>query len=290
MGGQEMRFCPLFSGSSGNSIYVGSDDTHLLVDIGASNKQTEAVLNHIDLTGRDINGILITHEHVDHIGGLGVFSRKYKVPLYLTQGTAEAMQSGRYRTCVGDIDSSLINIIRPDEEFMIGDICVNPMRISHDAADPVGYRFRCGDKTAAVCTDLGTYTDYTVKCLEGMDVMLIEANHDVRMLETGPYPYPLKRRILSDTGHLCNESSGKLISSILHDRVKKIFLGHLSLENNDKDLAYEAVRAEITMSDNPYRPNDFDIGIARRGLYRKEKDEFGNLKPVNEEPVVCIEF
>ena len=258
-----MRMCPLASGSSGNCIYIGSSNTHLLVDIGVSGKKAEAGLNSIGLTGKDINGILITHEHSDHIQGLGVFSRKYGIPMYATWATIEAIGTVK---SLGNIDSTLFKIVRPDEVFQVGDITVNPMRISHDAADPVAYRFRKGDKNLAVCTDLGCYTDYTSKCLSGMDVLLLEANHDIRMLENGSYPYPLKMRILGEKGHLSNEASGKLLSSVLHDNVRKIYLGHLSLENNYPDLAFESVRMEITMGDNPYHASDFDISVAKRDV------------------------
>ena len=258
-----MRMCPLASGSSGNCIYIGSSDTHLLVDIGISGKKAESALNSIGLTGRDISGILITHEHSDHIQGLGVFSRKYGIPMYGTWATIEAISSIK---SLGKIDPSLFKIVRADEVFTLGDITVNPMHISHDAADPVAYRFTNGSKNMAVCTDLGCYDDYTVDCLMGMDAMLLEANHDIRMLEQGPYPYPLKRRILGELGHLSNEASGKLLASVLNDTIKKIFLGHLSLENNYPDLAFESVRMEITMGDNPYRASDFDISVAKRDV------------------------
>ncbi len=258
-----MRMCPLASGSSGNCIYIGSSDTHLLVDIGISGKKAESALNSIGLTGRDISGILITHEHSDHIQGLGVFSRKYGIPMYGTWATIEAISSIK---SLGKIDPSLFKIVRADEVFTLGDITVNPMHISHDAADPVAYRFSNGSKNMAVCTDLGCYDDYTVDCLMGMDAMLLEANHDIRMLEQGPYPYPLKRRILGELGHLSNEASGKLLASVLNDTIRKIFLGHLSLENNYPDLAFESVRMEITMGDNPYRASDFDISVAKRDV------------------------
>ncbi len=258
-----MRMCPLASGSSGNCIYIGSSDTHLLVDIGISGKKVESALNTIGLTGRDINGILITHEHSDHIQGLGVFARKYGIPMYATWGTIEAI--GNVKS-LGNIDSSLFKIVRADEIFNVGDITVNPMHISHDAADPVAYRVLSDGKNMAVCTDLGCYTDYTIDCLTGMDAIVLEANHDIRMLEQGPYPYPLKRRILGELGHLSNEASGRLLASVLNDTIRKIFLGHLSLENNYPDLAFESVRMEITMGDNPYRASDFDISVAKRDV------------------------
>ena len=146
----------------------------------------------------------------------------------------------------------------------IKDISVNPMRISHDASEPVAYRFGYGTQKIAVCTDLGMFNDYTVECLKGMDVLLIEANHDVNMLQVGPYPYYLKQRILGDRGHLSNENSGRLLNRILHDKLQTIVLGHLSKENNLPELAYEAVRMEITLGDNPYKAEDFDLQVAKR--------------------------
>ena len=254
-----MRFCSIASGSSGNCIYVGSDVTHLLVDVGISGKKTEEGLNSLGIRPDELDGILVTHEHADHINGLGVISRKYGIPIYATRGTIEAI---RNTSNIGNIDDSLFNEVRSDTKFVLKDITVNPMRISHDAAEPVGYRFSYGRKRLAICTDLGVYNDYTVECLRGMDALLIEANHDVNMLTCGPYPYPLKQRILGDRGHLSNEASGRLLCEILHDKLQTIVLGHLSKENNLPELAYEAVRLEISMGDNPYKGNDFPIYVA----------------------------
>jgi phosphoribosyl 1,2-cyclic phosphodiesterase len=165
---------------------------------------------------------------------------------------------------LGRIDNSLFHEIEEDRKFTIKDLVINPMRISHDAAQPVGYRISYGEKKVAICTDLGTYNDYTVECLKGMDALLLEANHDVNMLQVGPYPYYLKQRILGDRGHLSNENSGRLLCRVLHDNLKTVFLGHLSKENNLPELAYESVRMEIAMGKTPYKPGDFDIRVARR--------------------------
>jgi len=256
-----MQLYSIASGSSGNCIYVGSDTTHLLVDTGISMKRTEEGLNEVDISLRDMDGILITHEHSDHICGLGVISRKYHIPIYATERTIAAIKSS---SSLGNVDEELFQVIRADESFVIKDIKCNPMHTSHDAADPVAYRFKSGNKQIAIATDLGTYNDYTVECLKGMDAVLIESNHDVHMLQVGPYPYPLKRRILGDRGHLSNELSGQLLSSILHDNLQAVMLGHLSKENNLPELAYETVRLEINMADNPYKADDFDIQVARR--------------------------
>lgn len=256
-----MRLCSIASGSSGNCIYVGSEATHLLVDVGVSGKRAECGLNSIGLTGRDLDGILITHEHADHISGLGVMVRKYGIPVYATKGTIEAL---RQLGGLGRLELSLFHEIREDEKFTLKDLTVNPMKISHDAAQPVAYRIAYGDKKVGICTDLGVYNDYTVECLKGMDALLLEANHDVKMLQVGPYPYYLKQRILGDRGHLSNENSGRLLSRVLHDHLQCIVLGHLSKENNLPELAYEAVRMEITMGNNPYNANDFRLMVAAR--------------------------
>ncbi len=256
-----MKLYSIASGSSGNCIYVGSEAAHLLVDVGISGKKTEKGLKELDLTGRDIDGILITHEHADHIQGLGVIARKYEIPIYATAGTIEAMKN-----CagLGNVDHGLYHEVKEDQKFIIKDLTVNPMRISHDAAQPVAYRIAYGSKRVAVCTDLGVYNDYTVECLKGMDALLLESNHDVNMLQVGPYPYYLKQRILGDRGHLSNENTGKLLCRILHDKMKAVLLGHLSKENNLPELAYESVRMEINMGDTPYKAGDFDIRVARR--------------------------
>ena len=256
-----MRFCSIASGSSGNCIYVGSEATHLLVDVGISGKRTESGLNSLGITARDLDGILITHEHADHISGLGVIARKYGIPIYATPGTIEAIQKSG---SVGKIDSSLFREVKEDVKLTIKDLAVNPMRISHDAAQPVAYRISYGSKKVGICTDLGVYNDYTVECLKGMDAVLIEANHDVNMLQVGPYPYYLKQRILGDRGHLSNENSGRLLSRILHDKLENIILGHLSKENNLPELAYEACRIVITLVDNAYNAYVFSIQVANR--------------------------
>lgn len=256
-----MRLCSIASGSSGNCIYVGSEATHLLVDVGISGKKTEAGLNGLELTGHDIDGILVTHEHSDHIAGLGVLSRKYEIPIFATRGTIQAILKNGGKNAP---EPPLFHEIEADGRLVIKDLTVSPMRVSHDAAEPVAYRIGYGTKRVAVCTDLGVYNDYTVECLRGMDALLLEANHDVNMLQVGPYPYYLKQRILGDRGHLSNENSGRLLSRILHDNLKAVVLGHLSKENNIPELAYESVRMEITLGDCPYKAEDFPIFVARR--------------------------
>lgn len=171
-----MRLCSIASGSSGNCVYVGSDTTHLLMDVGISGKRTEAGLAELGLTMKDIDAICITHEHADHISGLGVLARKYGVPIYATRGTVEAI---RKTSSLGQIDESLFRVIVPDERCIIKDIALYPVRTSHDAADPVAYRIDHDGRRIGLITDLGCYNDYTVECLRNLDLLYLEDRKSV---------------------------------------------------------------------------------------------------------------
>lgn len=256
-----MRMCSIASGSSGNCIYVGSDNTHLLIDTGISKKKIDEGLAELGLTGDDISGILITHEHSDHIQGLGVFCRKYEVPVYATKGTLIGIQN--YKS-LGKMPEGLYREIRKNESFEIGDLLVKPFEISHDANEPSGFRIEKEDKSVAVATDLGKFDDYTIENLKNLNGIVLEANHDVHMLEVGPYPYYLKQRVLGNHGHLSNELSGRLLCNILHDKLKFIMLGHLSKENNFPELAYETVKLEVTMGDTPFNGEEIPLMVAKR--------------------------
>ena len=256
-----MELFSIASGSSGNCICVGNDRSHVMIDAGVSGKRIEEGMNTYDYTTSDMDGILITHEHSDHIMGLGVIARKYGLPIYATKGTVDAILTS---SSVGRIDTDLFHVIEAGVEFAVGDLTIMPMSISHDAADPVAYLLTDGTRRIGVVTDLGVYNEEIIRQMQGLDAVLLEANHDINMLQVGSYPYPLKQRILGEKGHLSNEASGQLLGRILHDNMKHILLGHLSKENNYAQLAYETVRLEISLGDNPYRGNDFPIEVARR--------------------------
>lgn len=258
-----MELCSIASGSSGNCVCVGSDSCHLLIDAGISGKRIEEGLHQLDLKCEEIKGILVTHEHIDHIAGLGVLARRYGMPVYATAGTIDAVLGAK---SVGKVDETLFCAVEPGVDFVIGDLTIEPISISHDAADPVAYKIRQAEKSVAVITDLGTYDDGLVAKLQNLDVLLLEANHDVNMLQVGPYPYPLKQRILGDRGHLSNERSGHLLGAVLHDNFKAAVLGHLSKENNYAELAYETVRLEVQNGENPYRGDDFPVYVAKRDM------------------------
>lgn len=256
-----MKLCSIASGSSGNCIFAGSETTSLLIDAGISGKRVEAGLNSLDRTAQELDGILITHEHIDHVQGLGVLARRYQIPIYATSGTIHAIHTCRN---LGKFPEGIFHEIRENEAFVLGDVEIFPFAISHDAAQPVGYRMEHGGKAVAVATDLGIYDSYIVEHLKGLDAVLLEANHDEKMLEVGSYPYPLKRRIAGARGHLSNVMAGRLLCEILHDNLKEVLLGHLSKENNYEALAYETVAAEVTAGDQPYRASDFHLSVARR--------------------------
>lgn len=256
-----MRVCSIASGSSGNCIYIGSDTTHILIDVGISCKRVKEGVGALGLSMNQIDGIFITHEHSDHIAGLGVIAKQYSIPVYCTKGTMDGILSGKGRNIP---DESLFTVVTAEQKVILKDMTIHPFAISHDAAEPVAYRVYHEKKKVAVATDLGCYNDYTVASLTGMNVLVLEANHDVNMLQVGPYPYYLKKRILGNRGHLSNESAGKLLCRLIHDKMQAVVLGHLSKENNIPELAYEAVRVELALSDVPHVGNEFPIYVAKR--------------------------
>lgn len=256
-----MKLASISSGSKGNCILVENKRTSILVDAGISRKRIEEGLDCYGKTPNDIDGIVITHEHSDHIKGLGVLLRKYDIPVYGTEKTIEYILNS---SSIGKINSDLFHVIKPQQDFSIDDIDLMPLHISHDALDPVCYKFMCGDDACAVVTDLGEYDYRLTGYLQELNAILVESNHDVGMLQTGPYPYHLKQRIWGNRGHLSNESCGRLINDIISEKLSHIILGHLSQENNYPDLAYEAVRNEINFGDNDFQADDFNIKVASR--------------------------
>ncbi|MCF0228868.1 MAG: MBL fold metallo-hydrolase [Parasporobacterium sp.] len=253
-----MRLMNIASGSSGNATYVGSDNTHILIDSGISRKKITEGLCRLGLSLRDLDAILLTHEHSDHVSSLGIIERTVQLPVYSTEGTMEAISaSGK----AGDL-REMYYPVYADRAFRIGDLDIEPLRISHDAAEPVCYRINHNNSGCAVVTDLGQYDRYLIDSLKGLDALVIEANHDLKMLEAGPYPYHLKMRVSGKRGHLSNEASGKLLSELLHDDIRHIALGHISKINNYADLALMSVSSEIDTAECSYKASDFRIDIA----------------------------
>lgn len=237
-----MQLYSIASGSSGNCIYLGEEDGGILIDAGISRKRIVTGLERKGLSLDDIKAIFITHEHSDHISGLGPVLRKNPIPVYATADTVSAIWE---KTNMNNISPKLFHSIRPEEEIEAGEMLVRPFSISHDAVDPVCYTVEKQGKRAAVATDMGCFDDTIIRVLGQCDSVLIEANHDINMLQVGPYPYSLKMRILGNKGHLSNTSCADLIKEILHKDLKHLVLGHLSRENNFPQLAYRTVLDEL---------------------------------------------
>lgn len=230
-----MRFTIFASGSSGNCALVSHGDTHLLVDAGISARRITAALAHWNLSAEHLSGCLITHAHADHIAGLATLSKRFSLPLY---ATAPAGRQVAYRLPV----DHLLHDLTPPEEFPIGDLTVRPIPTSHDSPGSVGYRFTAPDgRSACLVTDLGVVTPQVEAAVEGVDLAVIECNHDIDSLQNGPYPYYLKSRIAGPQGHLSNADGARLCARCARSGAHTVVLAHLSRENNTPALARAAV-------------------------------------------------
>lgn len=233
----KLEFCSLNSGSNGNATYVAAGNTRLLVDAGLSGRTIANALDSIGVLPETLSGILATHEHGDHIRGIGVLSRKYHLPVYANEATWQKM----YRS-VGEIPAHLRRVFTTGESFFVGDLDVMPFAIPHDTVEPVAFRLYAGGKSVAVATDMGHVPKRVLRMLEGADLVLLEANHDETMLMHNPrYSDALKRRILSSKGHLSNANSAMTLMNLYASGVKRALLGHLSQDNNTPELAMQTV-------------------------------------------------
>lgn len=231
-------FCPISSGSSGNCTYISTGGTRILVDAGESGKKIQEGLKTLGVDGDSLDALFITHEHADHIKGAGILSRRFDIPIYATQGTWDAMEDS-----IGNIARHNKKIVYSGENCVLNDICIKPFAISHDAAEPVGYSVFADNIKMTVATDLGHVSDELKENVADSDILLLEANHDLEMLRNGPYSWPLKKRIMSDVGHISNIAAGELLAEVMSERLKHVFLGHLSAENNTPHVAYDTVEA-----------------------------------------------
>lgn len=252
-----LNFCSLYSGSSGNSLFVETENTKVLIDCGVSSKKVEEGLKSLDVDPTSIDAILITHEHSDHVKGLGTFSKKFDVPIFANQETLDNMEAQ-----VLKINEKNIHTFNIAEKFSIGDLEINPFTISHDAANPCGFNIFKDNKKISIATDIGNMDAKTVKQLEDSIFVLLEANYDPDILKCSPYPYLLKRRIAGPTGHLPNEQAGKTISHLMNSGLQSAMLGHLSKENNFPELAYKTVAEEIM--NNNQGENSINLSVASR--------------------------
>ena len=254
----ELRFSPLFSGSSGNSIYVGAGNTHILVDAGLSGSRIVNEQHKIGVAPEQLSAIFCTHEHVDHCKGIGILSRKYGLPVYASAGTWSGMADK-----IGDIAAKNRCLLDPGVDFYIGDLSVMPFATPHDANESVGFCFESGGARFAIATDVGCARDSWTKYVFGADAVLLESNYDPDMLQAGSYPYELKRRILSNRGHLCNEDSSHLAVELVKTGTRHIILGHLSKENNFPELALKC--CEDALFANGIAPGaDVRVDVASR--------------------------
>jgi len=248
------RLCPLFSGSSGNSYYIGSKSAGVLIDAGRNAKQIDLMLNTCGIDPKSVKGILLTHEHSDHISALRVFAKRHSLPVFSSEGTLMA---------IGDsLDHSNAYIL--ESELQIAGMTVSHFHTSHDCAEPIGFRIKTADdKIFALATDLGYISEEVENSLLGADTVVIESNHDPEMLRTGMYPYYLKKRILSNQGHISNDTCAQILPKLAKSGTTRFVLAHLSSENNSRRVALQTSLTSLVQAG--YVPNsDFLLDAARR--------------------------
>lgn len=251
------NFCSLYSGSTGNSLFVESDNAKILIDAGESAKKIVNALSLYDVDINDIDAIVVTHEHSDHVKSLGTLSKKYNIPVYANKETWNAMVEQNCKV----LDENK-KYFTPYNNFEIGDLVISPFKIPHDAANPCGFNITNKDKKISIATDLGHITEELLYHLENSCFALIESNYDLNTLKCSSYPYLLKQRIAGPNGHLSNVETGKLISKLIKSGLSSVLLGHLSKENNFPELAYRTVVEELIS--NHYDENSISIGVAKR--------------------------
>ncbi|MDF2613571.1 MAG: beta-lactamase domain protein [Clostridia bacterium] len=256
----DFKLCPIASGSSGNCTFLQAGSKMFLIDIGISGKKTVLGLEALGIDPKAIQGIFITHEHVDHIKGVGIFSRKYDTPIYATQKVWDQMLS---ENMIGAVKDHNIRPIVKEAYLQIDELSIFPYTIYHDAVDPVGYNFEYKNKKITIATDIGVIDERIKNNLRGSNGILLEFNHDIHMLEAGTYPYYLKKRILSDVGHLNNEAAAEALCDIYHNEMQWAILGHLSKDNNVPDLAYLTAKMALEEK-NIIVDRDIRVSVAKR--------------------------
>ena len=251
-----MRFCPLCSGSSGNATYIEAGSARILIDAGLSCKRITELLLKIGVDPRTLTAILITHEHIDHVRGVNVLSKKYDLPVYANEETWSVLKAP-----LKDVAPKNVCVFESDRDFYLAGVRILPFSIPHDAVHAVGFTLSANGRKVGVCTDLGHVDARILSILSGCDLLLFEANHDVDMLMAGSYPYLLKKRILSGNGHMNNDDCGKALVRLHETGVRNVILGHLSRENNYPALAMIAVRSVLEAAGVA---DDMQIAIAAR--------------------------
>ena len=257
-----LNFCSLYSGSSGNSLFVQSENTKILIDCGVSCKKIDEALKSIDVDASSIDAILITHEHIDHVKGLSVFSSKFNIPVFASTNTFQHMEKS-----IAKIDEKNLKSFQVDDKFMIGDLEISPFSIPHDAANPCGFNILKDSHKISIATDIGHMTNSILKNLEGSSFVLLESNYDINVLKCCSYPFNLKTRISGPTGHLSNEIASKTISYLFKNGLKSAMLGHLSKESNFPELAYQTAIDELIS--NGIDSSSISLSVANRDYPRK---------------------
>lgn len=256
-----VNFFPIASGSDGNCTYVGTKSTHILIDAGLSGKKVQTALEEEGLSGDMIDAIFITHEHQDHVIGVGILSRRFNIPIYATEETWAEMERLKL---LGKVESYNKFCVYDGQPCAIQDIKITPFQIPHDASQPVGYAIDTINHKVSVVTDIGHITTIIREYMVNSDIILVESNHDVEMLKNGPYPIHLKERVLGELGHLSNENCGALLDLVIKNSVNvpsHICLGHLSKENNHPDIALETV-ANVLNTSSSYKMDMSKLSVA----------------------------
>ena len=231
----------LASGSEGNCLVIDAEGTRILVDAGISTRRIKTTLEQLGIALAQVDAILITHEHSDHVKGLRVFAARHKIDVYASAGTLQALDEAQV------LNGKFYAGVMPEGGMEAGSLFVRPFPISHDCREGFGYVVELpGERRVAVATDMGVMTDAVMQAISGCDLVVLESNHDVRMLENGPYPYPLKRRILSDRGHLSNDACACVLEQLVSRGSTRFCLAHLSKENNNPYLARQTAVAALS--------------------------------------------
>lgn len=257
-----LKFCSLYSGSSGNCLFVDSNNTKILIDSGTSCKKICEGLSMVNSSIEDIDAILVTHEHSDHVQSLGMISKKYDIPVYANVETWNAMEKQKEK-----IDQKNINIFENNKDFILNDLTIHPFSIPHDAANPCGFNIHNGKRKLSIATDIGHMNNDILNNLQDSSFILLESNYDPEILKVSKYPYHLKQRISGMNGHLSNSTAGKTIATLMKKNLKEVMLGHLSKENNFPELAYQTVVEEIM--NNNADINEIKLGVASRNTPSK---------------------
>lgn len=255
------RVSALRSGSSGNVYLLEDEQSRVVVDCGVNGKQFAAALAQAEVPEDEISqiqGIVVTHEHSDHVCGLGVVMRRYKLPVYMSEGTYKAVSKR-----LGRVDENLINIIKAGERFSLGNFEIAPFSVSHDAAEPLAYSFYHERAKVSICTDTGVVDESILQELQGSKIVFLEANYEPDLLEMGPYPYYLKERIRSERGHLSNQRSGEVCRALLESGTEYFTLSHLSQQNNFPKIAHLVAKEHISL-DDAEEGRDYQLLVANR--------------------------